>query len=218
MVQTGSSSQDVVRTGSCRDQRRRWESNPLETALQAVAVPSGSSVVLIKRPRQESNLGLDLRRVVCESGTPRGRLFVFSASPRNRTSSCSFEGCRAIRHTREATHSPVSRPGLEPGPGASEAPMRSARPSGRAGRRREAVGRRTRTFFLRPQFSGLSSVPARARGVEPRPPALETGCSPRSTLVWQAGGCRFEAGGNASSFIPPASGLTPQACYSSTSR
>lgn len=33
-------------------------------------------------PRQELNLVLDLRRVVCESGTPQGPL-LFSASPRN---------------------------------------------------------------------------------------------------------------------------------------
>ena len=39
-------------------------------ALQAAAAPSGSSV---KRPRQESNLGLDLRGVACSSVTLRGR-------------------------------------------------------------------------------------------------------------------------------------------------
>ena len=54
-----------------------------------------------KCPRQELNLVLDLRRVVCESGTPQGRFF--SASPRSRTPSCSFERCRAIWHTRKAT-------------------------------------------------------------------------------------------------------------------
>jgi hypothetical protein len=46
-------------------QRRRRESNPLKTALQAAAVPSGSSANSIKRPRQESNLVFDLRRVAC---------------------------------------------------------------------------------------------------------------------------------------------------------
>ena len=46
-------------------QRRRRESNPLETALQAVAVPSGSSVKLWKRPRQESNLVYELRKLAC---------------------------------------------------------------------------------------------------------------------------------------------------------
>ena len=45
-------------------QRRRWESNPLGPHLQPVAVPSGSSVVC-QRPRQESNLVYDLRKVVC---------------------------------------------------------------------------------------------------------------------------------------------------------
>ena len=48
-------------------------------ALQAAAVPSGSSV---KRPRQESNLVLDLRRVACSSGTPRGRKSL-SSPPRS---------------------------------------------------------------------------------------------------------------------------------------
>ena len=93
--------------------RRRWESNPLETALQAVALPSGSSAVL------------------------------FSAPPRNRTSSCRFVVCRAIRHTRRA--STVSRPGVEPGPGPSEGPMRSVTPSGCSASR---PGARTRTWAL----------------------------------------------------------------------
>jgi hypothetical protein len=53
--------QDVVRTGS-------WPSEtpvgiePTSTGLQPVAWPSSSSV---ERPRQESNLIPDLRRVVC---------------------------------------------------------------------------------------------------------------------------------------------------------
>ena len=74
--------------------RRRWESNPLRTALQAAAV----AVWLqrhVKCPRQESNLVFDLRRVACESGTPRGQCFYASTSPRSRTSSCRFEVCRA---------------------------------------------------------------------------------------------------------------------------
>lgn len=52
-------------------------------------------------PRQELNLALDLRRVACGSDTPRGRIIV-SAPPRSRTSSYSFEGCRAFQHTRKA--------------------------------------------------------------------------------------------------------------------
>src|SRR5436190_14332612 len=53
--------------------RRRWESNPLGAALQAAAVPSGSSVIFLERPRQESNLVYNLRGVACESGTLRGQ-------------------------------------------------------------------------------------------------------------------------------------------------
>lgn len=86
-------------TTSLLMKRRWWESNPLKAALQAAAVPSGSSVgikyegvrtkdetegshwfvlrtlsfVLTQRPRQESNLVCDLRGVECKSGTPRGR-------------------------------------------------------------------------------------------------------------------------------------------------
>ena|GEM_PF-6330510 len=52
-------------------QRRRWESNPLETALQAVALPSGSGTKIKECPRQESNLVYDLRRVACIHHTPR---------------------------------------------------------------------------------------------------------------------------------------------------
>ena len=106
-------------------QRRRWESNPLQAALQAAAVPSGSSV-----NSQMSSPGIGpgprpSRGRVRIRHTPRTResrvnsqnvrhLFVsgsrlltldsrpFNTSPRSRTSSCSFEGCRAIRHTRKA--------------------------------------------------------------------------------------------------------------------
>src|SRR5262245_33351233 len=60
----------------------------------------------------------------------------------------------------------ISRPGLEPGPGASEAPMQSATPSGQ-------TGRSNRTTSLRPQVSGLKPASARARGFEPRRAVLE---------------------------------------------
>ena len=71
-----------------------------------------------KCPRQESNLVFDLRRVACESGTPRGQCLSFSTPPRSRTPSCRFEVCRALRHTRKAQ---VARPGIEPDLRASEA-------------------------------------------------------------------------------------------------
>jgi hypothetical protein len=52
-------------------ERRRWESNPLENCFAG----SRRTVWLQrhKRPRQESNLDLNLRRVACQSSTPRGR-------------------------------------------------------------------------------------------------------------------------------------------------
>jgi hypothetical protein len=71
-----------------------------------------------------------------------------------------------FRHTREACwpqrKNAISRPGVEPGPGASETPMRSLTPSG---------------------HNSLLIKQARARGVEPRWAVLEAACSPRSTLV-----------------------------------
>ena len=76
-------------------------------ALQAAALPSGSSAAC-QCPRQESNLVFDLRRVACKSPTLRGHNF-FSAPPRNRTSSGSFEDCRAVRHTRRASVSTRNR-------------------------------------------------------------------------------------------------------------
>jgi hypothetical protein len=55
-----------------------------------------------KCPRQESNLVFDLRGVACKiRHTPR-TFYDYSALPRNRTSSNSFEDCCAIRHTRKA--------------------------------------------------------------------------------------------------------------------
>ena len=45
LVRTSSSFKGCSLNPQLGSQRRRWESNPLQTALQAVAVPSGSSVV-----------------------------------------------------------------------------------------------------------------------------------------------------------------------------
>ena len=89
--------------------RRRWESNPLETALQAVALPSGSSAVLFLSrqpflpqrfaalrdcPRQELNLIYDLRRVACCPSHSKDLLNLITP-PRNRTSPNCFEGSHA---------------------------------------------------------------------------------------------------------------------------
>ena len=83
-----------------------------------------------KCPRQELNLVLDLRRVVCESGTPQGP-FCFSASPRNRTPSCSFEHCRAHpAHPQGALLSQYPDLDSNQGPDLRRVRCKSATPSG----------------------------------------------------------------------------------------
>lgn len=104
--------------------RRRRESNPLTTALQAVAVPSGSSVEILRlasSPGIEPGLRPSHGRVPPPHSEDKLR-FIRAAMPRSRsrTSSGSFEDCHAIRHTRGAK---VSRPGVEPGPEPSEGSM-----------------------------------------------------------------------------------------------
>ncbi len=88
-------------------QKRRWESNPLEAALQAAAVPSGSSAKLsVSSPRVELGLRPSHGRVLIRH-TPR--TFCISAPPRNRTPSCRFVVCRAIRYTCRASVSTRTR-------------------------------------------------------------------------------------------------------------
>ena len=144
--------------------------------------------------------------------TPR-TMFSCSTSPRIRTPSCRFEVCRARpSHSRSAQ---VARPGIEPGPRASEALVRSGTLTGQmfqyldlesnqdlnfrtVGHRRAAVvygplhyRDMEPTAGFAPASIGLQNRcltvwprrQARARGFEPRPPVLEAGCSPRSTLV-----------------------------------
>ena len=87
---------------------RRWESNPLEAALQAAALPSGSSAKsssVLARSRTWSSTFAGSR-----ANPPHSEdVFHFSAPPRNRTSSGSFEDCHAIRHTRRASLSVSTR-------------------------------------------------------------------------------------------------------------
>jgi hypothetical protein len=88
--------------------KRRWESNPLKAALQAVALPSGSSAVLVSvlaRSRTWSSTFAGSR-----ANPPHSEdITQSSAPPRNRTRapcaawSGSFEDCHAIRHTRRAS-------------------------------------------------------------------------------------------------------------------
>ncbi len=122
-----SSYQDVVRTKQLDSQRHRWESNPLETALQAAALPSGSSATsfsVLARSRTWSSTFAGSRAIrntprTCISSAPRRGI-----EPRPAVSRTAM----LFRHTRRA-FIPMSRPGLEPGSGPSEGPMRSIAPS-----------------------------------------------------------------------------------------
>ena len=110
----------------------------------------------IKRPRQESNLDLNLRRVACPSSTPRG-CKSRSSPPRSRTSSFSVEDCRAIWHTRRL-RCLVSRPGLEPGPGPSEGPMQIRYTIGKRHEREESNP--VEQFWRLPALPGAHSCNA----------------------------------------------------------
>ncbi len=103
-------------------QRRRWESNPLEPGCSRspgrLAPASRESC-----PRQELNLVLDLRRVVCESGTPRGRRDFSIPRPGIEP------GLAASKTAVRPTHSrgsalPMPLPGIEPGLQPSEGRVR----------------------------------------------------------------------------------------------
>ena len=88
---------------------------PTWTGLQPVAVPSGSSVTPFQCPRQESN-GAPTRSVgpstfAGSRADPAHAEDIshFSALPRNRTPSCRFVICRAIRYTCRASVSTRNR-------------------------------------------------------------------------------------------------------------
>ena len=134
--------------------RTHWKA-----ALQAAAVPSGSSV--IKRPRQESNLDLNLRRVACQSSTPRGRNLLAArrgVEPRLAVSRT------AVRSGTLAGCVSVSRPGFEPGPGPSEGPCNP--------------------LHHRDKEPTTGFAPASAEESNPVRAVLEAAGSPRSTLVY----------------------------------
>jgi hypothetical protein len=117
-------------------------------------------------PAEDSNLVRQLRGLLCVPGTPAGRISTAtSRSTRRLTPSARLEhelpSDPASRPRELAGASfllQMSRPGIEPGPGPSEGPMRSVTPS-------------------------RQSHSARARGVEPREAVLEAAGSPGSTLV-----------------------------------
>lgn len=104
---------------------------PTWTGLQPVAVPSGSSLAsfsVLARSRAWSSTFAGSRANPLHSED----VFSFSAPPRNRTSSGSFEDCHARPAHPQGVLFSVSRPGLEPGSGPSEGPMRSLAPSRRS--------------------------------------------------------------------------------------
>ena len=87
-------------------------------------LPRCLSPVSKKCPRQESNLVLDLRRVACVSGTLQGHI-VCQYLARESNPVLRFRRPPCVHHTRKACCR-VARPGIEPGPTASEAVMRSS--------------------------------------------------------------------------------------------
>ena len=147
--------------------KRRWESNPLEAALQAAALPSGSSAkstsvlarsrtghrraALVLRPSQgrvqiphtprtcfcsapaeESNLVRQCRELPCDPAHPQGSLSKCLDQELNLDLDLRRVLCDPLHH-RDIQH---PQPGVEPGPGPSESPVRSATPSGQTNQSR----------------------------------------------------------------------------------
>ena len=186
-------------------QRRRWESNPLEAALQAAAVPSGSSakscsVLASNRAWSSTFAG--------SRANPPHSEDVSSSSPRR-----GIEPRPAVSRTamRSGTRDQVARPGIEPGLTASEAGVRSGTLTGRnvsiptwRQTRTRALGepRAIRytigtdlpepTTGFAPASSGLQNRrlafrprrQAGVQGVEPRWAVLEAACPPADTLLF----------------------------------
>ena len=168
-------------------------------------MPSGSSAMLsVSSPGVEPGLRPSQGRVLIRH-TPR--TISLSAPPRNRTPSCRFEDCHAIRHTRRA--SSVSRPGsnldLTFGGSVRSAHHRDIQypdleSNQDQGLRRAlcdplhhrdstsepttgfapaSCGLQNRRLAVRPRRQ------AGVRGFEPRAAALETASSPRRTLLYR---------------------------------
>ena len=85
--------------------RRRWESNPLEAALQAAALPSGSSRHPVSSPGMEPGLRPSQGRVQ----DPPHSEDCFAQRPAEESNLVlQIRDCRAIRHTRRAYCQSVS--------------------------------------------------------------------------------------------------------------
>ena len=157
-------------------QKRRWELNPLEAALQAAAVPSGSgarsfSALAGNRTRSTTFAQSRARPAHSEDIT-------VSAPPRNRTPSWRFVVCRALRYTRRASVSTRTRTWIWTF-GLSYAILCTIETFRADDWIRTSIERFTRP----PPFSVEPRRQAGARGFEPRGAALETASSPRRTLL-----------------------------------
>lgn len=145
----------IHETTSVLARSRTWSSTFAGSRARIRHTPRTHSLFTLRQcPAEESNLVRQFRGLPCSSVTPAGLL------------------------------DRVSRPGIEPGPGPSEGPMRSATPSGRThkepttGLAPASCGLQDRCLSVRPRRQA-----AGARGVEPRAAGLESACSPRSTLL-----------------------------------
>ena len=86
-----------------------------------------TTIIRVSLPGIEPGLRASRARVLAPAHS-KDMLFL-STSPGSRTPSCGSEDRRAVRHTRKA-FCRVARPGVEPGPTASEADMLSGTPTG----------------------------------------------------------------------------------------
>ena len=157
-----------------------------------------------KCPRQESNLVLDLRRVACESSTLQGHV-VCQYLARESNPVLRFRRPPCVHHTRKACCR-VARPGIEPGPTASEAVMRSStltsqsvstptwnrtrtRTLGGFDAFRYTIGTKSRRLDLHQHhpvyktgalLRRATSAKAGVQGVEPCSAVLEAACFPEA--------------------------------------
>ena len=126
-------------------QRRRWESNPLE--LGCSRLPCHLAPASFACCGHHVSPAARLQNVLAGSrtwsSTFAGSRARFRHTPRTFPTQRPAEELNPVLQFRRLPCCPthpqgdqVSRPGIEPGPGASEAPMRSATPSGHGSRSR----------------------------------------------------------------------------------
>ena len=187
--------------------RRRWESNPLELLCRQPPcrlAPASSC----QCPRQESNLVFDLRRVACKSATLRGRVLVQRPAEESnlvlqfRRLPCYPAHSQGVKCLDQESnldldlrrvlcdplhHRDIQHPDLESN---QDQGLRRAlcdplhhrdihiRADDWICTSIDAVYKTAASLFGHVGKAG-------ARGFEPRPAALETACSPRSTLLYR---------------------------------